>query len=178
MLERYVLTGAPGSGKTAILRDLERRSYQVVEEAATDIICYEQARGVPCPWEAPEFLESIVHLQKARQFRSAPGGSGICFFDRSPICTAALAAFLGVPPPQALEEELHRIAANRTYCQKVFFVQNLGFCTPTAARTLDFETALAFERIHRETYLAFGCHLVEIPPGPLNQRTERILAGL
>lgn len=30
---RYILTGAPGSGKTAIIRALERQGYFIVEEA-------------------------------------------------------------------------------------------------------------------------------------------------
>src|SRR5665213_3132380 len=35
-MKRYILTGAPGAGKTAILRQLERDGYGVIEEAATD----------------------------------------------------------------------------------------------------------------------------------------------
>jgi len=34
----YILTGAPGAGKTAVLRLLEISGYAVVEEAATDVI--------------------------------------------------------------------------------------------------------------------------------------------
>ena len=37
-MHRFVLTGAPGSGKTAILRQLEIYGLAVVEEAATDVI--------------------------------------------------------------------------------------------------------------------------------------------
>jgi predicted ATPase len=44
-----VLTGTPGSGKTAILRDLEWRSFPVIEEAASDVLAYEQASGNECP---------------------------------------------------------------------------------------------------------------------------------
>ena len=48
-MKRYILTGAPGAGKTAILRQLELDGYGVVEEAATDIIAIEQAQGVADP---------------------------------------------------------------------------------------------------------------------------------
>ena len=37
-MPRYILTGAPGAGKTAVLRLLEVSGYTVVEEAATDVI--------------------------------------------------------------------------------------------------------------------------------------------
>ena len=38
MLKRYVLTGAPGAGKTAVALALQRRGYALVPEAATDVI--------------------------------------------------------------------------------------------------------------------------------------------
>jgi predicted ATPase len=46
----YVLTGAPGAGKTAILRLLEVSGYPVVEEAATDVIALGSALGRAEPW--------------------------------------------------------------------------------------------------------------------------------
>jgi predicted ATPase len=37
-MKRYVVTGGPGAGKTAVIRQLEMDGFSVVEEAATDII--------------------------------------------------------------------------------------------------------------------------------------------
>ena len=37
-MRRFILTGTPGSGKTAIIRQLELDGFSVVEEAATDVI--------------------------------------------------------------------------------------------------------------------------------------------
>ncbi len=92
-MTRYILTGAPGAGKTALLRLLERRGYAVVEEAATDVIALEQARGREEPWTDPGFIDLIIALQKQRQT-----GVGSGFFDRSPVCTLALSAFLAFRP--------------------------------------------------------------------------------
>ena len=44
-MKRYVLTGTPGAGKTALLRAAEAAGYAVVEEAATDVIALGQAIG-------------------------------------------------------------------------------------------------------------------------------------
>jgi predicted ATPase len=44
-MRRYVLTGAPGAGKTAILRQLERGGLRVAEEAATDVVALERSGG-------------------------------------------------------------------------------------------------------------------------------------
>jgi predicted ATPase len=44
-VRRFVIPGAPGSGKTAIIHQLELDGFSVVEEAATDVIAAAQARG-------------------------------------------------------------------------------------------------------------------------------------
>ena len=44
-MKRFVITGAPGAGKTAIIRELELDGLSVVEEAATDVIAAAHARG-------------------------------------------------------------------------------------------------------------------------------------
>ena len=90
-MKRYILTGAPGAGKTAILRQLELDGYGVVEEAATDIITLEQAQGVTEPWSRASFIDAIIKLQRARQLRAARLTDDVQFFDRSPLCTYALA---------------------------------------------------------------------------------------
>jgi predicted ATPase len=63
----YILTGAPGSGETTVLRLLETLGYAVVEEAATDVIALRQAQGCEEPWREPGFIEEIVALQQRRQ---------------------------------------------------------------------------------------------------------------
>ncbi|WP_310541596.1 AAA family ATPase [Phenylobacterium sp.] len=59
----------------------------------------------------------------------------------------------------------------------MFFVQNLGFVTPTAARRISYEDALRFEQVHIETYRRLGYDLVFIPPGELEARADQVLAN-
>lgn len=70
-MKRFILTGAPGARKTAIIRQLELDGFSVVEEAATDIIALEQSRGVAESWKHPSFIDAIVDLQKRRQLRAS-----------------------------------------------------------------------------------------------------------
>ena len=65
-MKRIILTGAPGAGKTVLIRELERLGHAVVEEAATDVIALEQARGTLRPHEHPQFIETIMQLQLMR----------------------------------------------------------------------------------------------------------------
>ena len=56
------LMSAPGAGKTAILRQLELEGFDVVEEAATDVIALWQAQGIAEPWTDRSFIDAVASL--------------------------------------------------------------------------------------------------------------------
>lgn len=175
-MRRYVLTGAPGSGKTSVLTALQSRGYEVVQEAATSVIAAEQERGDDRPWARASFVDKIVALQRQRQLEPVPPRSGIQIYDRSPVCTLALSTYLGYPVSAALSAEIDRIERERSYDRRVFFVREIGFCEPTAARRITFEDSLKFERVHEQTYQALGYELVEIPAGDVTHRADTVEA--
>lgn len=174
-MQRFILTGAPGAGKTVILRALEMRGFGVVEEAATDVIALEQARGVAEPWRSPAFLDAIVELQKQRRVRAARLQHAVQFHDRSEVCTLALAWYLRFAVSARLAEELSRIETEQVYDKRVFFIENLGFVAPTEARRITFEETLRFEQIHEETYRELGYELVRVKRGTIEERVEEIV---
>ena len=170
----YILTGAPGAGKTAVLRLLETTGYPVVEEAATDVIALASALGVAEPWCDPSFIDNVIALQRQREKAALPAGDRTVFFDRSPVCTLALSRFLGFPSSSSLTRAVDRVVAQGTYATTVFFIRNLGFVRATAARQISFEDSLAFEQLHEEVYRDLGFRLVDVPAGPLRGRAEII----
>jgi predicted ATPase len=177
-MKRFVLTGAPGAGKTAIIRQLELDGFGVVEEAATDLIALAQARGIAEPWTHPSFIDSVADLQARRLAHSSQQPDKIQFHDRSIFCTAALAVYLGYPVPDTLSCEMDRVRTQAIYQKQVFFIKNLGFVTPTEARRISFEESLRFERIHEEIYRHSGFELVVIEPGNLSERVAAIKAAI
>jgi predicted ATPase len=177
-MKRFVLTGTPGSGKTAIIRQLEIDGFSVVEEAATDLIALAQAQGITEPWTHPSFIDSVFKLQRQRQVRASRQPNEIQFHDRSVVCTAALATYLGQPVSDEFTRELERIKKEAIYQPQVFFIRNLGSIRPTEARRISFEQALHFERVHEETYRNFGFELLFIEPGSLSARVAATKAAM
>jgi predicted ATPase len=177
-MKRFIITGAPGAGKTAIIRQLELDGFSVVEEAATDVIAAAHTQGTVQPWTDPSFIDVITNLQRDRQIRASYQPDEIQFHDRCAVCTAALAVYLGYPLSPFLASELERVKKEAIYQNRVFFVRNLGFVTPTEARRITFEETVRFERIHEETYRDLGFELVSVEPTSLVERVSIIKAAI
>jgi len=173
-MRRYIITGAPGAGKTTILAALRGRGYAVVDEAATDVNIHLQAAGRDEAWCDPGFIDTITLLQRERLEQPAPSATAVQVFDRSPICTLALAHYLGLPKTPILAREVDRVAAEGIYQPRVFLVHLLGFVTPTAVRRINLAQSVTFERFHEQAYRNHGFELVDVPAGTVEERAELI----
>jgi len=173
-MPKYILTGAPGAGKTAVLRLLEISGNEVVEEAATDVIALGQALGHEEPWRDSAFPEKVMTLQRQRLNSVRAVGGVTVFFDRSPVCTLALSRYLGCATSPLLAREIDRVVTEGVYEKAVFFVRNLGFVAATAARRISFEETLVFEQLHDQAYRDLGFRLIDVPTGPLADRVALI----
>jgi predicted ATPase len=160
-IRRFVLTGAPGVGKTTLAEALRARGHIVVPEAATDVI----ARG----GEGDGFVDAVLAVQLERQ-RSAAGK--IQVYDRSPLCTLALARYIGADPSAALISAAEQ-AADR-YEPAAFLVRPLGFVTPTAARRISYPDSLRFEAIHEDVYREYGFTLIDVANMSLAERVALV----
>lgn len=177
-MRRYIFTGAPGAGKTTLLRYLEQSGCAIVEEAATDVIALEQQSGVLEPWTDPSFVEKILTLQKQRQNQPVPLPATVQLFDRAPLDTLALCRYLGYPVSDCLLQDIMETQEAGGYERTVFFIENLGYCEPTAARRITFEESLSFEKIHEETYREGGYECLKIPLLSVPERAQILLAHI
>ena len=142
------------------------------------MIAAAHAQGTVESWTHLSFIDAIAHLQRDRQIRASYQPDEVQFHDRCTVCTAALAVYLGHPFSPFLASELKRVKKEAIYQNRVFFIRNLGFITPTEARRISFEETVRFEKIHEETYRDFGFELVSVEPGSLVERVSIIKAAI
>jgi predicted ATPase len=122
------------------------------------------------------FLIKIVEMQRDRQLCCAADGARVQIFDRSPICTLALARQLGQPVPPPLAAEIERITAARIYERRVFFLRPIGFIVATAARRISYADSLVFEAAHEKAYREHGFEIADVPPAGIEERAATVAA--
>ena len=177
-MKRFILTGAPGAGKTSILRALAAGGYAIVPEAATDVMTARLALAQAEPWADPLFIDRIAALQRQRREAPVRPGVTVQVHDRSAVCTLALARHLGHPVPPVLEQEVAWATGRGSFDRRVFFVRLLGFIEPTAVRRIGYAESQAFERIHEDSYRRLGFDLVDVPAGTVAERAAAISAHI
>ena len=129
-----------------------------------------QAQGVEEAWTRSDFCDSFVVLQRARRTAPPPSGATTQIFDRSPLCTLALARYLNQPATPLLAEEVARVTGERVYQPTVFLVRPLGFIEPTAARRISYADTLAFDAVHQAVNRDRGVTIVDVPPAAATDR--------
>ncbi len=174
MIRRYVLTGAPGAGKTVLLHALTAQGWPVIQEAATDVIAALQADGIDQPWTWDDFCDRIIALQRQRQQAPVRADTTMQIYDRSPLCTLALAQYLDRPVTPALRTEVHRVLAERLYEPTVFLIRPLRFIRPTPVRRITFADSLTFQAVHEQVYRDHGFTFVDVPAGPPAGRADLV----
>ena len=170
-MRRFILTGAPGAGKTTLIQALAERGHAVALEAATDVNAELLDEGIADPSAEPTFIDRIVAYQRRRRLERH---AALQFHDRSAICTLALCRYVDLPEPPSLAAELAEIEREGFYERRVLFVDHLGFMTPTPVRRISFEDSLRFEAVHEQVYRELGYELVRIPRTSLEARVEMI----
>ena len=168
----YAITGAPCSGKTAVIKQLETRGYAVVHEVARAYIDAQLANGKTLEQiKADEWaFERHILMTKVR-LEDRLAHDDIIFFDRAVPDSIAYYKLCGLDP----SEPQHKSWTVRY--RKIFLFERLTFLTD-AVRSEDDQTADRLGHLIEEAYQALGYKLVYVPLASIAARTEFVLARL
>ena len=175
MNQRYVITGAPGTGKTAIINVLKERGYSCVDENSREIIAEQIINGGEIlPWKNQIAFENQIANRRSKQYLDSPENC-ICFFDRSSIdCIAYLNSNKLEATSQIIE-----IIKNCTFNKTAFYTPIWEeIYTNDSERKESIESAIAIEKSLLKVYNFFGYTLIAIPKLTTGERADFILSKI
>jgi predicted ATPase len=175
MNNKYIITGAPGTGKTAIINALKKEGHSCAEEISRTIITEQIASGGDAlPWKnLATFSQQVIALRKA-QHTNAPQNK-IHFFDRGIIDVIAYLKHDGLPVDNDILEMVKKFSYNKTVFYTPIWEE---IYTNDSERKEDIITAKKIEESLLTTYKSFGYTLVEVPKLSVSERTDFILSKL
>ena len=70
MEKKYIITGAPGTGKTSLINELNTRGYECSEEISRNVILEQlKKKGEALPWKDLTSFSLIVFNERLSQFK-------------------------------------------------------------------------------------------------------------
>ena len=162
----HVLTGAPGSGKSAIL-DHVGSGIRCVGEAAREVLAEQRSvdgAGTP-DRDASLFLDMLL-LRSIDQYATAQRWEVSALFDRGIPDCAAYAAMMGIDPtPSILAATRYRYNSEVLICapwEEIYVVDD--------ERTMSFEDTVPFHAALMGAYERAGYTLIEVPRDSVENR--------
>lgn len=174
-IQKVIISGGPGFGKTSIINELESLNYQCMHEISRSIIKEQlESGGNILPWKNLATFSRIIFERRIKQFEEAPDNEWV-FFDRGiPDIVAYMSKDeLEVPSSYMLKLE------ECNYYPVVFIVPPWPeIFKNDAERMEDFKTACEINEIITDTYLRLGYETLILPKISVKERAQFVLNNL
>ncbi|MBL4746592.1 MAG: AAA family ATPase [Flavobacteriaceae bacterium] len=170
MLKKYIITGAPGTGKSTLIKGLQSKGVLCGEEVSRAIIIREQfAKGDGMPWNNMERFSQLVFEETMLRFKTQKN-TVIC--DRSLV---DIIAYLKHAQMEVLKP-LDNIDFHQYYHEKVFVASPWATIYKTdPQRPEPFQAQLALSKIIESVYLSYGFTLCYLPCVTVEERISFVM---
>ena len=170
---RVVITGGPGAGKTALLQELERRGFAIVEDTPRAIIRSRRVAGLSARPSPLEFGEQW--LRRDIELYGQNIGAAPTFFERGIVDALALIAD-AAPERRA---ELQALAKDYPYHPVVFVLPPWEEIYVTdAERDHSFAHAVRVSESIVTWYQSCGYQVDPVPKLTVAGRCDHVLSAL
>jgi predicted ATPase len=162
----YILTGAPGSGKTAILARLKDELW-CVDEPAREVLAEQRANGGSGTWDKdPSLFVHLLLQSSIEKYQTALGSGRKAVFDRGiPDCVVYALRAGTDPKPSLTTVDVYG------YNPRVLFLEPWSeIYTTDEERTMSFDETLSFSETLRDVYVRSGYTPVDVPRGSVDDR--------
>ena len=163
-MSAYIVTGAPGTGKSTLLGHLGR-DYRTVAEPARELIAEHRAAGAELPG-TDDFISMILERSIRNHALAADSGDEVIFFDRGMPDCVAYAVYLGADPVPSREA-----VVRFRYEPTVFLAPPWeDIYTTDEERRMTFDQVGSFHDTLADAYAATDYQLVELPRSTVAER--------
>ena len=160
----FILTGAPGSGKTAILARL-RDELWCVEEPAREVLTEQRASGGSGTWDKnPSLFVHLLLQRSIENYQVALRSGQKAVFDRGiPDCVVYAVRAGTDPKPSRTAVDMYR------YNPHVLFLEPWSdIYTTDEERIMSFDETLSFSETLRDVCTRSGYTPVDVPRGSVD----------
>jgi predicted ATPase len=173
MNQKYIITGAPGTGKTSIINELKRRGLRCVDESSREIIAEQiKTGGEILPWKNQIAFENQIANMRTQQYLASPEDC-ICFFDRSTLDCIAYLKLNNLETTSQIIENIKKCNFNKTVFYTPIWKE---IYINDSERKENIEKAIEIENTIMKTYKSQGYELVKIPKLSIAERVDFIIS--
>jgi len=168
----YVITGAPCSGKTAVINGLEQLGYQVVHEVARAFIDAEIQKGKSIARIKSDIFAFERHILDTKiAIEDSLPEENIIFMDRAVPDSIGYYILEGLDPKDPITK-----SKQRQY-KKIFFFERLKF-EKDNVRSEDDMIAARIDHLLKKSYQMLGYKIAQVPLLSVTERIDFIIDRL
>ena len=168
----HVITGAPCSGKTAVICELERRGHPVVHEAARAYIDQELQKGKTIARIKTNILAFERHiLYQKIEIEQSLSKDATVFLDR------AIPDSIGYYLLEGLNADDPIQKSGLCRYKNIFFFERITF-EKDSVRSEDDEIAAALDGLLKKSYQMLGYDIISVPLMTVEDRADFILTQI
>lgn len=174
--KRIVITGGPGSGKTALINFLEQEGHFVIHEISRDVILEARKQGIEQLFlEQPLLFSEKLLEGRLKQFHDGePCTAPILFYDRGMPDVTAYMDFANIEYPVVFSDTCLKYKYDAIFVlppwEAIYQQDN--------ERYESFEQAERIFHFLKKGYEAYGYEVQEVPVGTIKERVQYILDSL
>lgn len=168
----HVITGAPCSGKTAVIEALNRSGYRVVPEVARGYIDAQLMLGKHLAQIKADPLAFERHILNQKiEIESALPAEEVIFLDRAIPDSIAYYVAEGLDPAEPFGK------SRWIRYRNIFLFDSLGF-EKDPVRSENTHRALQIEALLEKGYRRLGYEVIRVPVLPVSERMEFVIKHL
>ena len=168
----HIITGAPCSGKTTVIKEIEQRGIRVIHEVARACIDRQLDKGLPLDQIKADMLQFERQILQAKiRIEDSLTKTEPVFFDRGVPDSIAYYNLEGLDPAEPLKY------SRRNRYRRIFFFERFEFFKDQV-RSEDEMMAARLNDLLLAAYGKIGYDITMVPVMPVKDRVDLVLENI